>query len=956
MEPEEGEILGFFQPRGEIRPPEREERSADETRRRRIEEAVSTAPPQQQQAIAHAVASSSGSHSPQAQTPPPQAVGLPLPPQGDASHQAQAQQEENDAQEEGYRRSAGLSDILVSVPRARGVIKAREIQCKVNMYRLRFNKVLVFHYSLRIDEVGTSRPLKLRAADRLDVMSRAIRGAPLNNYAVIYDSAARNVYTPTELSSEALDFKVVIRETARKEVDRVIPARERTYHIIMTLNNTVDLDALNRGQLTPESLMGVQVANTLMNHIARMKKNLIFGNKQFNPKDENHSFRLRGGDLGVIGHFLSVRPSELGAFLNINTAAVVLRGHGLSLTDYLQRKFGNLRHGAAYDPRPLRKEVLNLKVETKHLAYKRTYTVKGVGRSADEERFECAEFDGKMVTVAEYFGRKYHMRLKEPHQPCLKLGNRNILLPIELLDIAPGQRTLAMKLNPQDETEFRKRSIQAPREKIRLTEDGLPNLRDCKTKFYLDEYQIENSNKMIEVTGRVLPDTTVVYNDNRQERCQNGSWRVQRLTFCETIPEIRTGFIIMDCPVRGGGRSGSVEIIRHWLQGFIRTAQSMNLRITRAENPEHILRPGESPHRAMEDFAAQKCSLVICFTEGPSSPLHAEIKYYGDTVYGIPSQCITVQKVSDPSKSGPPLHNTILQSVNAKLGGYNHYIEGGIVPKGVRAMIMGADVNHPSPGSFGPSIASIVGSYNTEHTKYFTTIRYQESGHEMILDVLNMVKDLLRVYYEQQDRFPEAIILYRDGIGNGYFQEVLDYELEAIRRAMEDIGKEKNQPFSARVTYIVVQKRGGVRVYPSDSRDGDRSGNVPPGTIIDHSIVVTHGSEFYLNPHQSIIGTSIPMHCHTLVDDNNFSADDIQIMTFKLCHVYASCTRSVSIPTPAYYADLAAYRSRSHLNYQEEGRASETTGSSGNHRRRDGVPPNDAPLPKRKILYTAYYL
>ena len=63
-----------------------------------------------------------------------------------------------------------------------------------------------------------------------------------------------------------------------------------------------------------------------------------------------------------------------------------------------------------------------------------------------------------------------------------------------------------------------------------------------------------------------------------------------------------------------------------------------------------------------------------------------------------------------------------------------------------------------------------------------------------------------------------------------------------------------------------------------------------------------------------------------LWDDNEFSADELQNLTYQvlysrdsysnfsqLCHTYVRCTRSVSIPAPAYYAHLVAYRARYHL-------------------------------------------
>ena len=66
-------------------------------------------------------------------------------------------------------------------------------------------------------------------------------------------------------------------------------------------------------------------------------------------------------------------------------------------------------------------------------------------------------------------------------------------------------------------------------------------------------------------------------------------------------------------------------------------------------------------------------------------------------------------------------------------------------------------------------------------------------------------------------------------------------------------------------------------------------------------------------------GTSRPCHYHILCDDNRFSADDLQTLTYQLCHCYARCNRSVSYPTPTYYSHLAAFRAR-HTLQDWEGR------------------------------------
>lgn len=76
----------------------------------------------------------------------------------------------------------------------------------------------------------------------------------------------------------------------------------------------------------------------------------------------------------------------------------------------------------------------------------------------------------------------------------------------------------------------------------------------------------------------------------------------------------------------------------------------------------------------------------------------------------------------------------------------------------------------------------------------------------------------------------------------------------------------------------------------------------------------------YLNCLVCLQGTSRPSHYYVLWDDNRFTADELQILTYQLCHTYVRCTRSVSIPAPAYYARLVAFRARYHLVDKEHDR------------------------------------
>ena len=78
---------------------------------------------------------------------------------------------------------------------------------------------------------------------------------------------------------------------------------------------------------------------------------------------------------------------------------------------------------------------------------------------------------------------------------------------------------------------------------------------------------------------------------------------------------------------------------------------------------------------------------------------------------------------------------------------------------------------------------------------------------------------------------------------------VLNKELAAIRRACLNLEENYNPP----ITYIVAQKRHKTRLFPVTSKDGvGKNQNVPPGTVVDHTI--THPTEFsfFLASHEGI--------------------------------------------------------------------------------------------------------
>lgn len=234
-------------------------------------------------------------------------------------------------------------------------------------------------------------------------------------------------------------------------------------------------------------------------------------------------------------------------------------------------------------------------------------------------------------------------------------------------------------------------------------------------------------------------------------------------------------------------------------------------------------------------------------------------------------------------------------------------------------IVMGADVIHPAPGADSrPSFAALVANVDSDTAKYIATSRVQAPRQEMIEDFREMSKYVLEKYMRYRTMVekkagsgaPSRIIFYRDGVSEGQFQQVLDVELKALKLACADL------KISPKITVIVVGKRHHVRFFPQHEGDGDKSGNCPAGTVVDREVANPAEFDFYLQSHGGLLGTSRPAHYNILWDENDFTADGLQSLSFALCHVYARSTRSVSIPAPVYYADIVCSRAKNHYDPQ----------------------------------------
>ncbi|KAG0564704.1 hypothetical protein KC19_8G132400 [Ceratodon purpureus] len=320
--------------------------------------------------------------------------------------------------------------------------------------------------------------------------------------------------------------------------------------------------------------------------------------------------------------------------------------------------------------------------------------------------------------------------------------------------------------------------------------------------------------------------------------------------------------------------------------------------------------------------------IMVILDDRYQSPHYNEIKYWGDCERGVPTQIVTTNLLMKLRRSWRHNIPNLCLKMNSKLGGINvqfySWNERALrerVCKNIKYgkfIAFGADVTHPPKGTTNPSFAAVTGSLDFGCSFYGAKILVQEPFQEIISELESAVTELLLDFQakNKNSKLPQNILFYRDGVSDFMFKTVLEQELPQIIR-----GANAAQPgYKPLISLIVVVKRHNTRFFlPQALRWTEKeigvmdikSSNIEAGTVVDLEVCDAQKFDFYILSHvPNGQGTPRPSHYYVLYDEANFTADDFQNITHYLCHIYQRTLYPVSMPAPAYYAHLVAFRAR----------------------------------------------
>ncbi|KAL1236714.1 hypothetical protein TPS_09236 [Trichinella pseudospiralis] len=505
-----------------------------------------------------------------------------------------------------------------------------------------------------------------------------------------------------------------------------------------------------------------------------------------------------------------------------------------------------------------------------------------------------------------------------PNLPLVQVGSKSkaIYFPVEVCQVANCQR-YNKKLKACQTTSIIRYALSDAPTRIQKCID-LVQKSNLNGDPFLKNFGVKIKGEPVIVNGRVLSPPRLEYgkgNGGQQIVLtpKDGAWYLKEFKFFESAYCESFGLVSFLPPHKS-------SMLQEFCRQVVRTCRSTGIQMP--DNPKFYeqARQNDSVKMVFERIAdkcdrdGMKCDLV--FVALFTAEQYAEVKSCGDITFGLVTQCLLPRTINDVAvkKSYLTMLN-IAMKINMKIGGINAKLQKDEILDNYlyknNTLVIGVDVVHPSAvEKHLPSIAAVVGNVDINVTKFHASVQILAARQELVIGIEKQFRERLVEYNVVNKSFPKNIIVFRDGVSEGQFMQVLDEELIALRRACKSFIK-NCQPL---ITFVVVQKRHHARFFCCDEAAArGRGKNIPAGTVVDRAVTSPDEYDFFLCSHHGIQGTSRPTRYHVLLDESNMNANTMQSITYYLCHIYGRCTRSVSIPAPVYFAHLVCARARYHV-------------------------------------------
>ncbi|KAI8822400.1 Piwi domain-containing protein [Fimicolochytrium jonesii] len=702
------------------------------------------------------------------------------------------------------------------------------------------------------------------------------------------------------------------------------PRKPKTEEVTITLKQVAKIDfhslmlfMSRQGAEDDTALHATTALSTVLRHVPGMTF-VTAGANFYSPEDRTH---IAGGLEIWRGYHQSIRVMMAGHLgVNVDVAATVFRQGEVTLLELLKnalkcRDFDEMADkiremGTPAVRQRLTSDFKGANVVTTHRSdMKQRFNIGSISRdTADTYMFDV---NGVKMSVTEYFFSQYRITLNYPYLPLALKANGKSAFPLEFLKMTPSQR-FKKKLNGEQTADMIRATVQRPIDREKKIASAVNGTLKYQNNDHLRSFGLAVEPQPMTIPARILTAPNVVFGNNQLFKGGEGFWKLgKQLAKPSKISSYAFAFFV------NIDQREALTIRNQLLDGFQNTGilfaslDDSPLRIQNPDDSQNVRRCLHSLAREAKQIYDYRCQIIFCIaprglrTDNGLRVLYEEIKRITLTEMDVLSQCLDYNKTK-LDRLNPKYSENVALKVNVKMGGATNFVDK-LPLMDKPTLICGADVTHAHAGSAAPSVAAVVTSTDRSATKYRTFLSAQASRVEIIQDMERIMGEAIDAFASSQKTFPARVIFFRDGVSSGQFKEVRETEIAAIKRVFA-----KRKLNGTQLTFVIVQKRHHIRLFPNDNNQ-DKSGNCLPGTTVD--TVITHPSEFnfILQSHAGLQGTSRPTLYHVIYDDMDMGSDQLQQLCYNLCFLSERANRSINMVAPAYRAHLAAYYGRMFL-------------------------------------------
>ena len=498
------------------------------------------------------------------------------------------------------------------------------------------------------------------------------------------------------------------------------------------------------------------------------------------------------------------------------------------------------------------------------------------------------------ISYVEYFRRKYSINIKYPKQPLIKSyterGAKEIRLIPELCFLTGLSEEIRRDFKAMNDISSYARL--EPQQRI-ATSVSLANKlsSEIECSRVADEYNIIIKPDALVVEGFKLDEEVIKTAQSDDERIflnregmfsvRSSMWRSVNIT----------SWVVLTTEKDSANKDRLIKTL-------ISKANQLGVKLTPPITADY------NP-RSIEDILSKillsKPVQLVLVVVGP-----LEKKVYNDTkslcalTYGIPTQCLKSNSISNPKKFDSIMSKLLIQMA-VKTGSFAWTCPTPIPGLPITTMVVGIDVFHDTVLR-AKSVLGFVASIHPHFTSYYNTTRIHErSGQEIAGHVGDCMNEALKAFYQStKGRFyPDLIVVFRDGVSNSQIQAAQDAEVASIKNLI----RTSYQNYHPKLVYVIVNKKTNAKLFV-ETPSGYQ--NPRPGTLIN-SMIIPEDESFYLVSHFVKSGMASPTLYRIIENESKFDLFTIARLAFKLCYLYYNWTGGIKVPAPTMMAHKLAF-------------------------------------------------